>query len=274
MNKNYFFLIILVFLSSCQNVKDALSGKKYENSDEFLVIKKNPLVLFLLKFSGAHFPCTLKRENPPLISIFFSLYWNEIYWPNIFLDLTSLCAMAGLPWVPNLSVWRCASPVIVVIRILNKKIFYFDLIKKSFFLFVIFTNLTPVFILLLSLLGKLLVSKFANKGTEVSWTHHHCYFSCVLLWVFSLDLLTSLLGQPTHLIPRLSWSGSCSSTQGCCSVPSEDWHHWCNHWDSPGGWRWSWWRGGRGWLLRLHHSCRGCRSQSEASSVQDYLQLR
>jgi len=45
MNKNYFFFIILFFLSSCQNVKDALSGKKYENSDEFLVIKKNPLVL-------------------------------------------------------------------------------------------------------------------------------------------------------------------------------------------------------------------------------------
>ena len=45
MNKNYFFLIILLFLSSCQGVKDALSGKKYENSDEFLVIKKNPLVL-------------------------------------------------------------------------------------------------------------------------------------------------------------------------------------------------------------------------------------
>ena len=45
MNKNYFFLIILIFLSSCQNVKDALTGKKYEDSDEFLVIKKNPLVL-------------------------------------------------------------------------------------------------------------------------------------------------------------------------------------------------------------------------------------
>ena len=45
MNKNYFFLVILLFLNSCQNVKDALTGKKYENSDEFLVIKKNPLVL-------------------------------------------------------------------------------------------------------------------------------------------------------------------------------------------------------------------------------------
>ena len=45
MNKNYFFLIMLLFLSSCQNVKDALTGKKYEDSDEFLVIKKNPLVL-------------------------------------------------------------------------------------------------------------------------------------------------------------------------------------------------------------------------------------
>ena len=45
MNKKYLFMIILFFLCSCQNVKNALSGKKYENSDEFLVIKKNPLVL-------------------------------------------------------------------------------------------------------------------------------------------------------------------------------------------------------------------------------------
>ena len=45
MNKKIFFIIALFFLSSCQNVKDALTGKKYENSDEFLVIKKNPLVL-------------------------------------------------------------------------------------------------------------------------------------------------------------------------------------------------------------------------------------
>ena len=45
MNKNFFFNNLLFFLCSCQNVKDALSGKKYENSDEFLVIKKNPLVL-------------------------------------------------------------------------------------------------------------------------------------------------------------------------------------------------------------------------------------
>ncbi len=45
MNKFFFFIVILFFLTSCQNVKDAMSGKKYENSDEFLVIKKNPLVL-------------------------------------------------------------------------------------------------------------------------------------------------------------------------------------------------------------------------------------
>ena len=45
MNKFFFFIVIFLFLSSCQTVKDAMSGKKYENSDEFLVIKKNPLVL-------------------------------------------------------------------------------------------------------------------------------------------------------------------------------------------------------------------------------------
>ena len=45
MNKNLLLIILLFALCSCQGVKDALSGKKYENSDEFLVIKKNPLVL-------------------------------------------------------------------------------------------------------------------------------------------------------------------------------------------------------------------------------------
>ena len=44
MNK-IFLIILLLTLSSCEGVKNALTGKKYENSDEFLVIKKNPLVL-------------------------------------------------------------------------------------------------------------------------------------------------------------------------------------------------------------------------------------
>ena len=45
MIKKLFLLLIVMSLYSCQSVKDALSGKKYESSDEFLVIKKNPLVL-------------------------------------------------------------------------------------------------------------------------------------------------------------------------------------------------------------------------------------
>ena len=45
MIKKLFLLVIIISLYSCQSVKDALSGKKYESSDEFLVIKKNPLVL-------------------------------------------------------------------------------------------------------------------------------------------------------------------------------------------------------------------------------------
>ena len=45
MNKFFFIIILLFITTSCQGVKDALQGKKYENSDEFLVIKKNPLVL-------------------------------------------------------------------------------------------------------------------------------------------------------------------------------------------------------------------------------------
>ncbi len=47
MKKNNIFLILLMMLAvtSCQSVKNALSGVKEENSDEFLVQKKNPLVL-------------------------------------------------------------------------------------------------------------------------------------------------------------------------------------------------------------------------------------
>ena len=40
----YLFLIIFA-LSGCQSVKDGLTGQKKSNSDEFLVKKKNPLVL-------------------------------------------------------------------------------------------------------------------------------------------------------------------------------------------------------------------------------------
>ena len=47
MKKNNIILILLMLLvtASCQTVKNAVSGAKQENSDEFLVQKKNPLVL-------------------------------------------------------------------------------------------------------------------------------------------------------------------------------------------------------------------------------------
>ena len=50
MKKNNKFIILtyiltLIFLNGCQNFKDGLSLKKKTNTDEFLVQKKNPLVL-------------------------------------------------------------------------------------------------------------------------------------------------------------------------------------------------------------------------------------
>ena len=37
------YISIILFLYSCQSLKDGLTGKKKNNSDEFLVEKKNPL---------------------------------------------------------------------------------------------------------------------------------------------------------------------------------------------------------------------------------------
>ncbi len=47
MKINNIILILVIALAglSCQTIKDGLSGSKSENSDEFLVQKKSPLVL-------------------------------------------------------------------------------------------------------------------------------------------------------------------------------------------------------------------------------------
>mgnify|MGYP001286815482 FL=1 len=41
----FFNLLILIFLSGCQNVRETLSMKKKQSVDEFLIEKKNPLIL-------------------------------------------------------------------------------------------------------------------------------------------------------------------------------------------------------------------------------------
>ena len=42
-NKSY-IILILITLTSCQNIKDGLTGQKKNNTDEFLIQKKNPLI--------------------------------------------------------------------------------------------------------------------------------------------------------------------------------------------------------------------------------------
>ena len=45
MNKFSYLLVIFYFLTACQSMEDALTLKKRKSSDEFLIEKKNPLVL-------------------------------------------------------------------------------------------------------------------------------------------------------------------------------------------------------------------------------------
>ena len=42
-NKITLLLLLIVALNSCQTIKDGLTGQKQNNSDEFLVTKKNRL---------------------------------------------------------------------------------------------------------------------------------------------------------------------------------------------------------------------------------------
>jgi len=47
MKKKYISIVLIIFLStaSCDSLRSALGGAKQKTSDEFLVEKKNPLVL-------------------------------------------------------------------------------------------------------------------------------------------------------------------------------------------------------------------------------------
>ena len=45
MYKFFLLFIVFIFLGACQAAKDGLTQKKRSNADEFLVEKKNPLVL-------------------------------------------------------------------------------------------------------------------------------------------------------------------------------------------------------------------------------------
>ena len=57
----YLFLIMFA-LSGCQSIKDGLTGKKKSNSDEFLIEKKNPLIL-PPKFDELPEPKTLTEKE-------------------------------------------------------------------------------------------------------------------------------------------------------------------------------------------------------------------
>ena len=60
--KTFYFCLILTSLTDCQDLKEGLTGKKKSNSDEFLIEKKNPLVL-PPKFDELPEPKKLTKDN-------------------------------------------------------------------------------------------------------------------------------------------------------------------------------------------------------------------
>ena len=71
--KNIFYLFLfLATLSACQSVKDGLTGKKQTNMDEFLVKKKDPLVL-PPEFEKLPQPTSAESTPSPKLGIFISI---------------------------------------------------------------------------------------------------------------------------------------------------------------------------------------------------------
>ena len=59
MYKLYLLFTALIFLTGCQAAKEGLTGEKRTNADEFLVEKKNPLVL---PPEFGELPCTQRNK--------------------------------------------------------------------------------------------------------------------------------------------------------------------------------------------------------------------
>ena len=77
--EKFFFLIVIfvTFISGCSSIKDTLTGVKKQNTDEFLVKKKDPLVL-PPNFNDLPKPQTQKNsENNGEESVDFSNILNE-----------------------------------------------------------------------------------------------------------------------------------------------------------------------------------------------------
>lgn len=76
--KIFFLIVIFVtFISGCSSIKDTLTGVKKQNTDEFLVKKKDPLVL-PPNFNDLPKPQTQKNsENNGEESVDFSNILNE-----------------------------------------------------------------------------------------------------------------------------------------------------------------------------------------------------
>ena len=77
--EKFFFLIVIfvTFISGCSSIKDTLTGVKKQNTDEFLVKKKDPLVL-PPNFNDLPKPQTKKNsENNGEESIDFSNILSE-----------------------------------------------------------------------------------------------------------------------------------------------------------------------------------------------------
>ncbi len=77
--EKFFFLIVIfvTFISGCSSIKDTLTGVKKQNTDEFLVKKKDPLVL-PPNFNDLPKPQTQKNsENNGEESIDFSNILSE-----------------------------------------------------------------------------------------------------------------------------------------------------------------------------------------------------
>ena len=183
--KNFFLIVIFVtFISGCSSIKDTLTGVKKQNTDEFLVKKKDPLVL-PPNFNDLPKPQTQKNsENNEEESIDFtnilffdipSIYYISSFYETVFKFKWSIKLIIFFSFLLPLTlifIWnkviktneRRRTTTLVLLTIILSTIIFINDLNSNAFAFLLF----PVIIIFTSYMEQSKITIVTNLVLSIS----------------------------------------------------------------------------------------------------------